>query len=155
MTRFPPAAPAKTKHYQKDPDGNTVRVEKMVPITVPLRKATEKFFPPTGLRGSRCAVMPGAVASSVAGAKPPQGISIRFVPTPSPACVDRGVRLGKDQREEGADEVHARGAGPGRRVEPSEAADLRPHKARRDCRAGQVARGHGIGLGSSGSTSLR
>ena len=46
------------------------------------------------------------------------------------AGVDRGVRLGKDQREEGADEVHARGAGPGRRVEPSEAADQRPQKKR-------------------------
>ncbi len=38
--------------------------------------------------------------------------------------------------------MHARGAWPGRRVEPGEAADLRPREARRDRRAGQVARGH-------------
>jgi len=58
------------------------------------------------------------------------------------ACVDREVRLGEDQREEEGDEVHPRGAGPGQRVEPGEAADLRPDEARRDRRAGQVTRGH-------------
>ena len=85
-------------------------------------------------------MVPGAVASSVAGAKPPQGMSIRFVPTPSPVSIGASASARTNVRKEqtrcrravlaqadGLSPAKRRTSGPTKRVATTE--PVRSHAA--------------------------